>query len=79
MYRYLVVLTIAATVGLQAWRTLFNNFAVDLAGLDGDHIGVIQSVRGYVWRDVHHIPCDDLRSIPDGVPIPLDAGPPPQP
>jgi len=35
--------------------------------------------RGYVWRDVHIIPCDDLRSIPDGAPIPADAGPPPQP
>jgi len=37
------------------------------------------SDRGYVWRDVHLIACDDLRSIPDGVPIPSDAGPPPQP
>ena len=35
--------------------------------------------RGYVWRDVQHIGCDDLRSIPDGVPIPANAGPPPQP
>jgi hypothetical protein len=35
--------------------------------------------RGYVWRDVHYVPCDDLRSIPDGAPIPADAGPPPQP
>ena len=37
------------------------------------------SDRGYVWRDVQHIDCDDLRSIPDGVPIPAHAGPPPQP
>ena len=35
--------------------------------------------RGYVWRDVRHVRCDDLRSIPDGVPIPANAGPPPQP
>jgi hypothetical protein len=35
--------------------------------------------RGYVWRDVQLIACDDLRSIPDGVPIPANAGPPPQP
>lgn len=35
--------------------------------------------RGYVWRDVSFIPCDDLRAIPDGVPIPKSAGPPPQP
>ncbi len=35
--------------------------------------------RGYVWRDVHVVPCGDLRSIPDGLSIPADAGPPPQP
>lgn len=35
--------------------------------------------RGYVWRDVSIILCDDLNAIPDGVPIPEDAGPPPQP
>jgi len=45
MYRFLVVLTIASTVGLQAWLTLFNNFAVEVAGLQGKHIGVIQSAR----------------------------------
>jgi hypothetical protein len=45
MYRFLVVLTIASTLGLQAWLTLFNNFAVEIAGLEGKHIGVIQSVR----------------------------------
>jgi hypothetical protein len=35
--------------------------------------------RGYVWRDVHTVSCDDLRSVPDGTPIPAGAGPPPQP
>jgi len=45
MYRYLLVLTIAATAGLQIWRTLFNNFAVESAGLDGLHVGILQSVR----------------------------------
>jgi hypothetical protein len=35
--------------------------------------------RGYVWQDVRFITCDDLRSIPDGVPIPANAGPPPLP
>ena len=45
MYLYLVVLTIGSTVGLQAWTTLFNNFAVEVAGLGGDRIGIIQSVR----------------------------------
>lgn len=37
------------------------------------------TARGYVWRDVSFITCDDLRMIPDGIPIPEDAGPPPQP
>lgn len=35
--------------------------------------------RGYVWRDVHFVTCGELRSIPDGMPIPANAGPPPQP
>jgi hypothetical protein len=45
MFLYLAVLTICSTIGLQTWLTLFNNFAVDIAGLHGNHIGVIQSVR----------------------------------
>ncbi len=45
MYRYLVVLTIASTLGLETWLTLFNNFAVEAAGLEGSHIGIIQSIR----------------------------------
>ena len=45
MFRFLAVLTISSTVGLQVWRTLFNNFAVEIAGLDGNHIGMIQSFR----------------------------------
>ena len=45
MYRFLIVMTMASTVGLQAWRTLFNNFAVEVVHLGGDHVGIIQSVR----------------------------------
>jgi hypothetical protein len=45
MFLYLAVLTICSTIGLQTWLTLFNNFAVDIAGLHGNHVGVIQSVR----------------------------------
>ncbi|MGD9487128.1 MAG: MFS transporter [Calditrichaceae bacterium] len=45
MYRFLMVLTIASVSGLQTWRTLFNNFAVDVANLDGNHIGMIQAFR----------------------------------
>lgn len=32
--------------------------------------------RGYVWADVNFITCDNLRLIPDGLPIPEDAGSP---
>ena len=35
--------------------------------------------EGYVWEDVKSITCDYLRSLPDGPPIPEDAGPPPRP
>jgi len=35
MYKYLIILVIAAQAGLQGWRTLFNNFAVDNVGIDG--------------------------------------------
>ena len=45
MYRFLLVLTISSTVGLQAWMILFNNFAVEKVGLSGEAIGIIQSVR----------------------------------
>jgi hypothetical protein len=52
--------------------------------LDGGEKRWIESIetfnsRGYAWRDVHFITCDELRSIPDGVSIPTNAGPPPQP
>jgi MFS transporter len=45
MYLFLAVLTIGSTIGLQTWITLFNNFAVDVAGLNGDSIGIIHSIR----------------------------------
>lgn len=45
MYRFLLILVIASTIGLQGWQTLFNNFAVEIAGLQGVHVGAIQSVR----------------------------------
>jgi len=35
--------------------------------------------EGHVWDDVRFVSCDYLRGIPDGPPIPEDAGPPPQP
>ena len=45
MYLYLAVLTVASTIGLQAWTTLFNNFAVEVVNLDGDRVGILQSIR----------------------------------
>jgi hypothetical protein len=35
--------------------------------------------EGYVWEDVMSVDCRYLRGIPDGIPIPEDAGPAPQP
>lgn len=45
MYRFLMVLTVSSTIGLQAWTTLFNNFAVEQVGLTGSQVGMIQSFR----------------------------------
>lgn len=45
MYRFLMVLTAASMIGLQGWMILFNNFAVEVARLDGQEVGVVQSVR----------------------------------
>ncbi len=45
MFQYLMVLTICSTIGLHAWRTLFDNFAVHVIHLDGSHIGLLQSIR----------------------------------
>jgi hypothetical protein len=35
--------------------------------------------EGYVWQDVKMVDCPYLRRLPDGPPIPEDAGPPPEP
>lgn len=45
MYKFLLLLVISITAGFQAWRTLFNNFVVDVVGFDGIEIGMAQSVR----------------------------------
>lgn len=37
------------------------------------------TAEGYRWSDVQNITCNILRLVPDGEPIPPDAGPPPQP
>jgi len=45
MFCYLLILTLCATGGVQAWRTLFDNFAVNIIHLDGYHVGILQSLR----------------------------------
>ena len=45
MYRYLLILTIVSAAGLQGWRTLFNNFAVETVGLSGFQVGIVQAAR----------------------------------
>ncbi len=45
MFRFLIVLTICSSLGLQTWRTLINNFAVENVGLDGGQMGIVQSIR----------------------------------
>ncbi len=37
------------------------------------------TAEGYVWEDVTFVSCSYLRGVPDGAPIPPDAGPPPHP
>lgn len=45
MYVFLLVLVVGCGVAFQGWRTLLNNFAVEVGGLSGLDIGIIQSVR----------------------------------
>ena len=45
MYIYLIVLAVTSTVGLQTWRSLYNNYAIDVVGINGLQTGVIQAIR----------------------------------
>ena len=45
MYVFLLVLIVGTQTAFQGWRTLLNNFAVDVGGLNGLDIGIVQSVR----------------------------------
>ncbi|MEF2230462.1 MAG: MFS transporter, partial [Pseudodesulfovibrio sp.] len=45
MYFFLLVLAAGSAVAFQGWRTLLNNFAVDVGGLSGLDMGIVQSVR----------------------------------
>ena len=35
--------------------------------------------QGFIWQDIRPVDCTYLRNLPDGLPIPEDAGEPPQP
>jgi hypothetical protein len=37
------------------------------------------TAEGHVWKDVRTVSCEYLRAVPDGPPIPEDAGSPPRP
>jgi MFS family permease len=41
----LILLAVASFMGFQVWRGIFNNFAVEVAGIDASQMGVIQGVR----------------------------------
>lgn len=45
MFIFLMVLTIASAFTFQGWRILLNNYAVDVVGINGKQMGIIQSVR----------------------------------
>ena len=45
MYRYLLILGICASAGLQGWTALFTNYAKEIVDVNGFQIGVSQSVR----------------------------------
>jgi hypothetical protein len=45
MYRYLMILGICASAGLQGWTALFTNYAKEIVGVNGLQIGLSQAVR----------------------------------
>jgi predicted MFS family arabinose efflux permease len=45
MLHFLIILTAAATIGIQGSAILFNNFAAEIVHLDGSKVGMIQSFR----------------------------------
>ncbi len=45
MFLFLLLLNLAVYISFQSWSTIFNNFAVENAGIDGFYMGLTQSVR----------------------------------
>ncbi|MCD8553327.1 MFS transporter [Seleniivibrio sp.] len=45
MFIFLLLLNLAVYISFQSWSTIFNNFAVEKASLDGFYMGLTQSIR----------------------------------
>jgi len=45
MFHFLLILSVCSTAGYQTWSILFDNFVVNTVGLEGYHMGILQSVR----------------------------------
>jgi hypothetical protein len=45
VYPFLLVMVLSGSMGFQAWRTMINNFAYEVGGLNGFEFGMVQSVR----------------------------------
>jgi len=45
MYRYLLILGVCASAGLQGWTALFTNYAKEVVDVNGFQIGLSQAVR----------------------------------
>lgn len=45
MFAYLLVMAMCAAAGLLGWRSLLNNYAVEVAGVHGAQMGLIQGLR----------------------------------
>ncbi len=43
--RFLILLSMATALAFQVWRGSFNNFAVEVGGVDADQMGLIQGLR----------------------------------
>jgi predicted MFS family arabinose efflux permease len=45
MYVFLLVMTIITAIGFQGWRSVFNNFAVEVVNMNGQQMGLAQGIR----------------------------------
>lgn len=45
IYTYLMILTFAQAAAFLGWNALYTNFAVEIAGLNGQQNGLVQSIR----------------------------------